>query len=337
MSTISKEIHLKSRPVGLPTLDNFEVAEVTLPDPGDGEILIRNVYMSVDPYMRGRMVDRRSYTPPFQLGEPLTGGAVGRVVASNNEKFAVGDTVLHMYGWREYAISNGKGVDKIDPSIGPLQSFLGTLGMPGMTAYVGLMNIGAPKEGETVFVSAASGAVGAIVCQIAKAQGCRVVGSVGSDEKVQWLLDEAGADAVFNYKTVSSVHDALKDHCPDGVDIYFENVGGEHLEAALTHMNNYGRIPVCGMIAQYNATAPVPGPNNMAAIIGKRLKLQGFIVSDHYDQLAEFYGNMSQWIANGQLKWKETILDGVERAPEAFIMLFTGENFGKMLVKIGEE
>jgi len=337
MSTISREIQLKSRPLGMPTTDNFQVAEVTIADPGPGEILVRNIYMSVDPYMRGRMVERKSYVPPFQIGEALTGGCVGQVVASNHEGYSVGDHVLGMLGWREYYLSDGKGLQKVDPSIAPLQSFIGTFGMPGMTAYVGLLDIGEPKEGETVFVSAASGAVGAIVCQIAKIKGCRVVGSAGSDEKVAWLKDELGVDAAFNYKTVDSVHSALKEHCPDGIDVYFENVGGEHLEASLNHMNDFGRIAVCGMISMYNATEAVPGPSNLANIIGKRLRVQGFIVSDHMDQLGRFYGDMSQWMAAGQLQWKETILDGIEKAPEAFIMLFTGDNFGKMLVKVGEE
>jgi len=331
----SREIRLKSRPTGLPSTANFELATVTLPKPGDGEMVVRNLYMSVDPYMRGRMNDRKSYTPPFQLNEALQGGAVGQVVESNNSKFNVGDTVLNGLGWREYFISDGRGLAPIDPTIAPVQAFLGTVGMPGQTAYFGLLDIGQPKAGETVFVSAAAGAVGSIVCQIAKLKGCRVVGSVGSQAKVDWLLNEVGIDAALNYKEAGNLKAEVGKQCPNGIDVYFENVGGEHLEAALTHMNQYGRIPVCGMIAQYNDTEATPGPSNLSLIIGKRLKLQGYIVSDYRARTAEFYADMRPWIAAGQIKWQETVVDGIENAPNALIGLFNGENMGKMLVKLG--
>ena len=335
MTTItSREIRLKQRPTGLPSAENFELVTVTLPQPGPGEMVVRNLYMSVDPYMRGRMVDRKSYVPPFALGETLQGGAVGQVIESKSDKFNVGDYVLHGLGWREYFISDGKGVASIDPSIAPVQAFLGAVGMPGQTAYFGLLDIGQPQTGETVFVSAAAGAVGSMVCQIAKLKGCRVVGSVGSQAKVDWLLNEVGIDAAFNYKEVDSLKAELGRQCPNGIDIYFENVGGEHLEAALTHMNQNGRIPVCGMISQYNATEATPGPNNLGLIIGKRLKLQGYIVSDYRARTAEFYTDMKDWIAAGQIKSQETIVEGIENAPNAFIGLFTGENMGKMLVKL---
>lgn len=335
MTTItSREIHLKRRPVGLPSAEDFELVTVTLPAPGPGEVVVRNHYLSVDPYMRGRMNDRKSYTPPFPLHEALQGGAVGQVVASNGGQFNTGDYVFSGLGWREAFLSDGKGLTPIDPTIAPVQAFLGTVGMPGQTAYFGLLDIGQPKAGETVFVSAAAGAVGSIVCQIAKLKGCRVVGSVGSQAKVDWLRNKVGIDAAFNYKTVADLKTELAKHCPDGIDIYFENVGGDHLEAALTHMNQYGRIPVCGMISQYNATEATPGPNNLGLIIGKRLKLQGFIVSDYRARAGEFYADMKTWIAAGQIQWQETIVEGIEQAPHALIGLFTGENMGKMLIKL---
>jgi hypothetical protein len=319
----------------MPTEEDFEIIEVPVPDPGEGEILVQNIYMSVDPYMRGRMIDRESYQPPFQLGKTLEGGSIGKVVKSNGGTFQIGDYVLSNLGWREYYVSNGSGLTKIDHTIAPIQSYLGVLGMTGLTAYGGLLNIGKPKEGETIFVSAASGAVGAVVCQIGKIKGCRVVGSAGSKEKVAWLLEEAGIDAAFNYKEVNNLRKELGKHCPNGLDIYFESVGGKHLEAALEHMNNYGRIALCGAISQYNATAPPQGPRNLYIAIGKRLTLKGFIGSDHNDLLPQFYADMGQWIEEDRMKWKETVLEGIENAPKAFIGLFSGENFGKMLVKIG--
>ena len=334
--TFSREIRLRNRPTGLPSERDFELARVPIPEPGQGEVLVRNIYMSVDPYMRGRMVDRESYTPPFQLGQPLTGGCVGQVVASKGG-LRVGDYVLGMQGWREHYISDGAGLTQVDPNVAPLQTYLGTLGMPGMTAYVGLLDIGQPQEGDTVFVSAASGAVGSIVCQIARIKGCRVVGSAGSDEKVAWLCDQAGVDAAFNYKTVDRLSAELARHCPNGIDVYFDNVGGKHLEAALTHMNAFGRVVLCGMISQYNLTTPAPGPRNLVVAVGRRLTLRGFIVSDHWDRLPQFTADMGAWIAQGEIQWKETVVEGIENAPRAFISLFKGENFGKMLVKIGPD
>lgn len=334
-SVTSREIHLRSRPHGLPTSDNFALVSVDVPKPSQPEqVLVRNRFISVDPYMRGRMRDTRSYTPPFGLDEPLTGGAVGEVVSSTSDQFAEGDFVMHMFGWREYALAEARHLTKVDPSLGPLQSYLGALGMPGMTAYVGLLDIGTPKPGETVFVSGAAGAVGAQVCQIAKIQGCRVVGSAGSPAKTRWLEEVAGVDAAINYKETNNLRRALKNACPDGIDVYFENVGGEHLEAALQYMNDFGRIAVCGMISMYNATAAQPGPANMALIIGRRLKMQGFIVSDHPERRDDFLRDVSGWMRDGKLKWEETIHGGIEKTPEAFIGLFHGENLGKMLVKV---
>ncbi len=334
-SVTSREIQLRSRPHGLPTSDNFALVSVDVPKPSQpDQVLVRNRFISVDPYMRGRMRDTRSYTPPFGLDEPLTGGAVGEVVSSTSDQFAEGDFVLHMLGWREYALAEARHLTKVDPSLGPLQSFLGALGMPGMTAYVGLLDIGTPKPGETVFVSGAAGAVGAQVCQIAKIQGCRVVGSAGSPAKTRWLEEVAGVDATINYKETSNLRRELKNACPDGIDVYFENVGGEHLEAALQYMNDFGRIAVCGMISMYNATSAQPGPANMALLIGRRLKMQGFIVSDHPERRDDFLRDVSGWMRDGKLKWEETIHEGIENTPEAFIGLFHGENLGKMLVKV---
>jgi NADPH-dependent curcumin reductase CurA len=293
--------------------------------------------MSVDPYMRGRMIEQPSYVQPFPLGQPLEGGCVGQVVQSEGGTFQVGDYVLGRQGWREYYISHGADLTKIDPTIAPLQAYLGILGMPGLTAYVGLLDIGQPQAGNTVFVSAAAGAVGSVVCQIAKLKGCRVVGSAGSTAKVQWLQDVAGIDAAFNYKEVESLTTELGKHCPHGVDVYFENVGGAHLEAALEHMNIRGRIVLCGMISQYNESTPSSTPRNLRLAVRKRLTLTGFIVSDHVDRQPQFYADMGAWIADEKIKWEETIVNGLENAPKAFLGLFTGENMGKMLVRLSPE
>ncbi|MBI1239165.1 MAG: zinc-binding dehydrogenase [Alphaproteobacteria bacterium] len=341
----SKEIRLKSRPDGMPSKANFDLVEVPVPAPKAGEFIVRNAYMSVDPYMRGRMVDRESYVPPFQIGEALTGGAVGQVIESQNPSYKVGDYVQHMLGWREIALIGSDPMSamatmKVDPSIAPIQSYLGALGMPGLTAYAGLLRIGALKEGETVFVSAASGAVGAIVCQIAKNKGCFVVGSAGSDDKCQWLKDKARVDATINYKkfaTEEALTAELKRLAPKGIDVYFENVGGIHLTAALSNMRAKGRVVMCGMIEQYNNTAPAPGPWNIIMTIPLGLRIEGFVVSNHFDLMGDFLRDMGQWIKAGKMTWHETIVDGIETAPEAFLGLFKGANFGKMLVRVGPD
>ncbi len=335
-STISREIRLKNRPEGLPAESDFELAQVAIPEIGEGQVLVQNIYMSVDPYMRSRMYDRKSYLPPFQIGKPLEGSCVGRVIASNTKAFKEGDHVLSMLGWREYFVSGEAGLTKIDGELLPVQSYLGVAGMTGMTAYVGLLHIGELKEGQTVFVSAAAGAVGSVVCQIAKLKGCYVVGSAGSDEKVSWLVEEAGIDAAFNYKATDDVIAAVGRHFPDGIDLYFESVGGVHLEAALEHMRPSGHIVMCGMISIYNAVKPVPGPARLPNVISKRLTMKGFIVGDHFDKLGSFIADMGKWISQGKIKWKETIVGGIENAPQAFIGLFKGENFGKMMVKLAE-
>ena len=335
MTIRSREVRLARRPVGMPNDGDFELAEVTLPDPAAGELLVRNLWMSVDPYMRGRMNDVKSYTPPFALGEAIQGGAIGRVEASNNSQFSVGDHVQHGLGWRDYFVSNGQGIGKVDVSIASPEAYLSVLGGTGFTAYVGLLDLGEPKAGETVFVSAAAGAVGSIVGQIAKLKGCRAVGSAGSDDKVALLTRELGFDAAFNYKT-SDLEEALGRTCPDGIDVYFENVGGDHLQAALNHMNPFGRIPACGMISQYNNSAPVPGPNNLSTIVRQRLVIRGFIVSDHGARRPSFLADMSQWLREGKIKSEETVVTGIENAAGAFMGLMRGENTGKMLVKLAD-
>ncbi|MEL4431459.1 NADP-dependent oxidoreductase [Shewanella mangrovisoli] len=330
---ISSQIHLASRPVGMPTLANFKQVEVTLPALKAGEVLVKNTWMSVDPYMRGRMMDRDSYIPPFQIDAVMDGGAIGEVIESLNPQFPVGSKVSHISGWRSAFISDGQDLTLLPAVNIPEQYFLGVIGMPGLTAWVGLMQIAKLKPTDTVFVSAASGAVGMVVCQIAKLNGCKVIASVGSDEKAE-LVQSLGVDAVINYKKVTDLTQALRDAAPNGIDVYFENVGGAHLEAALNVLNEYGRIPVCGMIADYNAQAPVSGPSNLLAINTKKLTMQGFIVMDYFDQFEEFIAQMAQWLQAGKVKSQETVYQGLDQAAEAFIGLFEGKNKGKMLVKL---
>ena len=333
----NRDIRLKRRPSGLPTPADFELVESDIPTPGPGQVLVRNLFMSVDPYMRGRMTDRKSYVAPFQIGEVLQGAAVGKIVASNgNSEFQAGDYVASMSGWREWYLSDGEGLQKVDPRP-DIQAYLGVLGMPGLTAYVGLLHIGELKEEDRVFVSAASGAVGAIACQIAKNKGCRVVGSAGSPEKCAYLLDELKLDEAVNYRDCGDLSAAFADAMPAGIDLYFDNVGGTHLAAALANMRDFGRIVACGMIEQYNAIEPPKGPANLMNVIGRRLTMHGFIVRDHLDLMERFTRDMSEWIADGKVTWRETVYDGIEHAPDALIALFHGMNIGKMLVKLGED
>lgn len=334
----SREIRLRAYPDGLPTAETFEFCEVDVPEPGDGEFRVRNIYMSVDPYMRGRMRQAKSYVAAFQVGKVLDGGAIGVVEASNNADFPDGTLVQSGMGWREYFVSNGEGVNKSRPIEGAsLTSLMGAAGGTGLTAYVGLFRIAALQDGDTVFVSAAAGAVGQIACQIARIKGCFVIGSAGSDEKCKWLEDECGVDATINYKTCGNLTKALAEAAPKGIDVYFENVGGDHLQAAIDVMNVKGRIAVCGMISTYNASEPMPGPTNLSLIIGKDITMRGYVLGNHYDMAGEFYKNISKWIADGKIKWSETIYEGIEKAPEAFIGLFEGKNSGKMLVKLSDE
>lgn len=333
--TKNREIRLAARPQGWPTVDTFAFVEEDMPTAGDGEILVRNLLMSVDPYMRGRMNDVKSYTPPFQLHETLQGAAVGRVEASTLSGFSIGDYVTSNLGWREWFVSDGAGIGHADVSIAPPEAYLSVLGLTGFTAYVGLLDMGEPKAGETIFVSAAAGAVGSVVGQIGKILRCRVVGSAGSDQKVAWLRDELGFDAAFNYK-VTGPNEALRELCPEGIDVYFENVGGDHLEAALNHLNPFGRIAACGMISQYNNAHPEPGPNNLTAIVRQKLTIRGFIVSDHMERRPDFIRDMSTWLSEGKVKDHVTVVDGIENAPAAFLGLLRGENIGKMIVRLAE-
>jgi NADPH-dependent curcumin reductase CurA len=330
----SKEVRLRSRPTGLPQESDFEVAAVAVNQPDDGEVVVRNLWMSVDPYMRGRMTDRKSYIPPFQIGKPLEGGAVGQIVESRSPDLAVGEFVISMLGWREIAVGRARGFQKLDPSLGPIEAYLGVLGVPGLTAYTGLVKIAQLKDGEAVFVSAAAGAVGSVACQIAKARGCYVVGSAGSEDNCRWLTDVAGVDQAINYKTCGSLDKALGAAFPKGIDVYFDNVGGTHLEAALNHMSQFGRIALCGMIEQYNNTGQRPGPCNLAQAVGKSLRLQGFIVSNHFDLLPQFLSEVGPSVKAGRLKWQVTVEEGIENAPKALLRLFVGNKAGKMLVRL---
>jgi NADPH-dependent curcumin reductase CurA len=330
----SLEVRLASRPQGWPTQDNFEFAEAPVAEPGDDQILVQNKIMSVDPYMRGRMNDAKSYVAPFQIGKPLDGGAVGEVIASNSERFTPGQTVLHQLGWREYATVDAAHAVAVSSDSAPLGAYLGVLGMPGLTAYAGLFRIGNFQSGEAVFVSGAAGAVGSFVGQMAKLRGAsRVIGSAGSAEKVRYLTEELGFDAAFNYKD-GPVADQLKNAAPDGIDVYFDNVGGEHLEAAIGSLNNDGRIAACGAVSQYNATQPQPGPRNMFLFIAKRLTMRGFVISDHSDLKDEFFAEVATWVQQGKLHYTETTVDGLRNAPDAFLGMLQGQNTGKMLVTI---
>ena len=329
-----RQIVLASRPSGWPTEDNFAVTEAGQPELVDGQVRVRNLFMSVDPYMRGRMNDTKSYVPPFQLGEPLQGGAIGSVVETRSPDLADGDLVLHNLGWRDEAVLPARHAQKIAAIEGLSPSaYLGVLGMPALTAYVGLLDIAALQPGDVVFVSGAAGAVGSMAGQIAKLKGAaRVIGSAGSEEKVSWLR-EIGFDAAFNYKA-APVFGQLREAAPGGIDVYFDNVGGDHLEASLAVLNTYGRVAMCGAIAHYNATELPAGPHNLGLVIGKRLTLRGFIVSDHQDRTPAMIADVSGWLRDGKLFHTETVVEGLDQAPTAFINLLRGHNTGKMIVRL---
>ncbi|WP_381798946.1 NADP-dependent oxidoreductase [Streptomyces niveus] len=330
-----REWHLAARPHGWPKPEDLALREVPVTEPGEGRILVRNKHFSVDPYMRGRMNDVKSYAPPYKLDHPMDGGAVGEVVASNADGFAVGDHVLHGLGWREYAQVPARYAVKVDASLAPLSAYLGVLGMPGLTAYAGLFEVASFKEGDTVFVSGAAGAVGSQVGQLARIKGAsRVIGSAGSDDKVKLLVEEYGFDAAFNYKSGGSVKEQLKKAAPDGIDVYFDNVGGEHLEAAISSFNLHGRATICGMISLYNSTEAAPAPRNLAQVIGKRLRLQGMLVGDHQALQPQFVKDVAGWLASGELKYRETSVEGIENGFDAFLGLLRGENTGKMIVTL---
>jgi len=329
-----RQIVLASRPSGWPTADNFALTEADLPDLADGQVRVRNLFMSVDPYMRGRMNDVKSYVPPFRLGEPLEGGAIGTVIESRSPDLAKGDLVLHMLGWRDEAVLPARQARKVAVAEGLSPSaYLGVLGMPTLTAYVGVLDIAQMQRGDTVFVSGAAGAVGSMAGQIARLKGAgRVIGSAGTEEKVRWLR-EIGFDAAFNYRA-GSVLEQLRAAAPDGIDVYFDNVGADHLDAALVMLNNHGRVAMCGAIAHYNATEPPPGPSNLGLVVSKRLTLRGFIIVDHQRRTPDMVADVSAWLRDGKLVHAETIVDGLDHAPGAFIDLLRGANTGKMLVRL---
>jgi len=329
----NKEIRLASRPAGMPTLDNFKIADAEVQQPKDGEVLVRTLYISVDPYLRGRMREGRSYVPPFEVGQVIVSGLVGEVVESRAPEFAPGDIVTGMLGWRLYNVAKAPELRKIDPRVAPMTTALGVLGVPGLSAYFGLLDIGKPKEGETVVVSGAAGAVGMTVCQIAKIKGCRAVGIAGSDEKNQYLTAELGVDAAINYKG-PEMRQALKDACPKGVDVYFDNVGGEISDAVLPLINQGARIVLCGQISLYNLDKPDVGPRPQPALLVNRASMQGFIITDYAARFAEGVMNLAQWLGAGKLKYAETVVEGFENTPNAFIGLFSGENLGKQIVKV---
>lgn len=334
--TSNKQILLASRPSGWVTADNFTITEESLKEPKDGELLVKNIFMSVDPYMRGRMNDTKSYIPSFKIGEVLEAEVVGEVIASRNEHFAEGDIVDGMLGWESFSLSDGIGLRKIPRTSAPLSYHLGILGMPGMTAYIGLHRVGKVQPSDTVFVSAASGGVGSIVGQLAKLYGCQVAGCAGTDEKVTLLLDNFSYDAAFNYRKSKSLLNSIREVCPDGIDINFENVGGEIFEAALWSMRRDGRIVMCGMISNYNDNELQPGPRGMMTIIGKRLRIEGFIVTDYPEIGKEYVAKACQWLEDGKLKYQETIAEGIENAPLAFIGMLKGKNLGKQIVQIAD-
>ena len=328
----NKRVVLASRPVGWVTEANFRIETVPVAKPKDGEILVKNLWLSLDPYMRGRMNDTKSYAAKQEIGEVMVGGTVGEVIESKNPKFAVGDQVVGMLGWQQYGTTAGVGLNKIDASRAPMSAFLGVLGMPGVTAWVGLLDICQPKAGETVVVSAASGAVGSVVGQIAKLKGCRAVGIAGGKTKCEYVVKELGFDACIDYKAGKLDAD-FKAAVPNGIDCYFENVGGEILDAVLRRTNAFSRIAVCGLISQYNATEPY-GVKMFQAILTNRIKVQGFIVSDRMELWAKALPELIGWVASGKIKYRETVAQGLENAPKAFIGLLKGENFGKQLVKL---
>lgn len=332
--SINRQFTLAARPVGMPKESDFALVSAPMPSPDDGQVLLRTLFLSVDPYMRGRMTGVRTYADPVDIGQLMVGGTVGEVVESRNPKFQTGDVVSGFWGWQEFAVSDGKGLRTIDTKLAPPSAFLGALGMPGMTAYFGLLDICQPKLDETVVVSGAAGAVGSIAGQIAKIKGCRVVGIAGSDDKIAWLTGELGFDAAFNYKTTEDYVAKLKELCPKGIDCYFDNVGGPITDAIFPVLNNKGRIAVCGQISQYNLPRPEPGPRIFSYLLTKTARAEGFLVYQFSERFAEGIDQMALWIKQGKLKYGETIVEGFENAPRALIGVLSGENTGKMLVAI---
>ena len=334
---MNRQITLAARPVGYPKESDFKLVETPIPTPEDGQVLLKTIYLSVDPYMRGRMNQARSYASNVQFNEVMVGGVIAQVVASKHSDFQVGDIVNANIGWQEYGVSGGEGLRKIDPSIAPISTGVGILGMPGLTAYFGLLEVGKLQDSETVFVSGAAGAVGSVVGQIAKIKGCRVVGSAGSDEKIAYIVDELGFDAAFNYKNVTDYHEKLAELCPDGIDVYFDNVGGRITDAVFPNLRVKGRVVICGQISQYNLENPETGPRFLWHLITQRARIEGFLVFEFADRHAEALVQMAEWLKQGKLKYRETIAEGgIEHAPAAFISMLKGGNIGKQLVKIAD-
>lgn len=335
MPDTNRQWILASRPVGEPTMDDFDLVESEVPEPGPREVLVRTLYMSVDPYMRGRMRDAESYAEPWQVGEVMHAGCVGEVIASRHSSFDEGDVVSGDLRWAEYAIADGDTLRQVDPDLGPISTALGVLGMPGQTAYFGLLDIGDPNPGDTLVVSGAAGAVGSVVGQIGSLAGCRVVGIAGADEKIEWLTDDLGFDGGINYKS-TDVASALDETCPEGIDVYFDNVGGEITDAVIPRLNTHARVPVCGQISVYNATDVPTGPRHFPSLISSRARVEGFLVSDFSTRFDEAARRLAQWVNAGQIEYRETVTEGIENAPEAFLNLFEGTKIGKQLVKVAE-
>ena len=329
----NKEIRLASRPAGVPTLENFQFVETEAPQPADGEVLVRLLYLSVDPYLRGRMREGKSYIEPFEVGQVIKNSAVGEVIESRSPKFQPGDLVTGMFGWRLYDVAKAETLMKVVPGVSPTTA-LGVLGATGLTAYFGLLDVGQPKEGETVLVSGAAGAVGIVVCQIAKLKGCRVVGIAGSDEKNEYLRSELGIDEAINYKTTENMFAALKEACPNGIDVYFDNVGGEVSDAVMPLINDFARIVICGQISMYNSDKPPVGPRPQPSLLIHKATMRGFIITQYANRFVEGVTQLAQWFMSGKLKHAETIVEGFDNTPQAFIGLFSGENLGKQVVKI---
>jgi NADPH:quinone reductase len=332
---VNRQFKLAARPVGLPKESDFSLAESPMPAASEGQVLVKTAYLSVDPYMRGRITGVRTYADPVNIGDVMQGGAVGQVVESKAAGLAPGDFVSGMWGWQEFAVANAKMLQKLDPKLAPVSTALGVLGMPGMTAYFGFLDICKPQPGETVVVSGGAGAVGSLVGQIAKIKGCRTIGIAGADSKCDWMVKDLGFDAAFNYKSISDYSAKLKELCPNGIDCYFDNVGGAITDAVFPLMNNFGRISICGQISQYNLAKPEPGPRLLGIVLVKQLKVEGFIVSRFQNRFAEGITQMAQWLREGKLKYREEVVEGFQNTAKAFIGMLQGDNTGKMIVKAG--
>ncbi|QLK24747.1 NADP-dependent oxidoreductase [Natrinema zhouii] len=332
----TRQWQLASRPVGEPTAENFDLVTVDRPEPDDGEVLVKTLYQSVDPYMRGRMRDAESYAEPWDVGDPMEAGVVGEVLESEADEFAAGDVVTGNLLWAEHAVADADELQPVNPDLGPISTALGVLGMPGVTAFWGLLDVGDPNPGDTVVVSAAAGAVGSVVGQLARISGARVVGTAGSDEKTEWLTEELGFDAAINYKETDDLGSAMAEACPDGIDVYFDNVGGPITDAVWPRLNVHSRVAVCGQIALYNETEVPTGPRKLAKLIETRAKVEGLLVGDYQDRWGEALERLSTFVQEDEIRYRENVVEGFENAPDAFLGLFEGENIGKQLVKVGE-